>query len=378
MPVANAKIVALRETHDFTLHNDLPVRWGPRPQARTETDDEGRFSLTVRDAARYVVQVEAEGYAIAETAPIDVEPKRGHDGLELHLVAGGAIEGYVLAPKGESPAGRIVAVNRGDGRARTVRTGEDGFYRFERLTPGDWQVTTHHTEITPNSSTTSTRGGKLSEIPADCRVFDGSVTRFDVDLGGGRTGVDVRGRVSVNGAVPGSWRAELVEADELRTGLSVSERRGSGRSDALDSTGAFRLRAGGPGDWRVVLHSPSDDGLPLMLFGTLTLSDMPADVQLDLDAGSLRISDVAPLAADGSPMERTLDVLYWTRGEWTGMVALVSETGEARLPVVPAGRVRILRVPMHALDAGPPDPNAYPVVGEAMVRAGEESELSIE
>ena len=300
-------------------------------------------------------------------------------GLELELTVGGSIEGFVLVGAGASAAGTIVAVNRGDGGGRTERVGSDGFYRFERLMPGAWQVVELTREISSDSSSTSVRGGAPASIPEDCRVGEGETTRFDLVLGGFGQGIEVLGRLTLNGAVPGPWRAELMPQDNVpRPGGEVVEVRVNELSTTLDPSGEFRLRAPKPGRWRLILKSPSDDGLPLMMSRELELDSKGTRLDLDLEVGSVHVQGLAPPFEHEDPMEMTLDVLSWSDGVWTTLVALLANEGEAHVPVMPTGRVQVIRVPLHVLDLGPIEIDAYPVVATGELHRNRELELRLQ
>ena len=62
-----------------------------------------------------------------------------------------------------------------------MRAGPHGFFRFERLATGQWQVLTCDAELDPGTrSYTFLRNG--DPIEWSCDVFVGRTTRFDLDL----------------------------------------------------------------------------------------------------------------------------------------------------------------------------------------------------
>ncbi|MFT5154858.1 MAG: hypothetical protein ACI841_004866, partial [Planctomycetota bacterium] len=378
-PLQGATISALRATDGRASHNGLPVRWGPGPNASAVSDAEGSFSVTVRSAGSYIIQAHAEGLAVAEAGPFDIEPRQGRVGIELNLTAGGQIEGYVLAGSGRSVAGTIVAANRGDGRARTVRVAADGYYRFESLTPGPWQIVKHSEEISPKRSSSTLEPGARAAVPPTCQVVEGQSTRFDLDLGGGSATIAVQGRVSVNGLAPGAWRAQLVPQDEFsRLDGTFSEARINGMSVTLDPSGAYQLRAPQPGNWRLTLTSSSILGLPLILTRDLALEAAGARLDLELSVGSVNLRGIKPLVDEAGVRTSTLDLLCWSNNEWTAMVALVAFDGRAQIPVMPAGEVRVHRIPTAVLDAGMPELDDHEIVAQGMLSAGRQLELTIQ
>lgn len=378
-PVAGAKVVALARVDDRTEVDGLTALYGPRARVRTVSGAGGAFALTVRDAGTYVIQAEADGHAVAELGPFDIDPAAGLEGLTFDMGQGGAVEGQIIVPAGEPLAGRIVAVNRGDGRARTQRTGADGAFRFEGLTPGPWEVLLHDREMTPSSTETQSTPGTPGELRTDVVVREGETVRFDLDLtDDGASGVEVRGQLAVNGLAPGPWRAELVGRE---LSARVFEDREGPQRTTVAPDGSFTLRAPSAGRWRLLLTSASEAGLPVMVFRELEIGVDGADVALDLDTGSLRITGVAPPPSSRStdPAARSLDVLTWRSGDgqWSAMAALVAEDGIADLAVVPAGRLDVTRVPMSVLDLGPPEPGAHPSMARIDLAPGQHREVAL-
>src|SRR5262249_16956395 len=153
---------------------------------------------------------------------------------------GGAIEGHVLVAQGKEASGVIVAANRGDGRARTTRSGADGAFHFDGLTPGRWNVTRAQAEISPNRSTTSSWDGETKDVepPWDCVVDEGRTTRFDVDVRDAAPCV-VIGHVEVNHAPATGWSVHV--APELN--FMMAEPPGG----TVDAKGDVRVEVAEPG-----------------------------------------------------------------------------------------------------------------------------------
>lgn len=148
----------------------------PSPAFEARTAEDGTFVLNCEVRDDVWVRAEAEGWAGADLGPL---PPGGGEPIELRLTHGGAIEGRVQLADGSNPEGAIVAINHGDGRGRTARAGPNGFYRFEGLAPGAWQVHRVQSEIRPDTRITY---GDRSRDPIqwDCRVVAGETTVFDV------------------------------------------------------------------------------------------------------------------------------------------------------------------------------------------------------
>ena len=146
---------------------------------RAVSDAQGRFAIATSGFQRHALRVEADGFAPAIVWGV---MNRTQD-LVVDLTTGGAIEGDVRSRDGRDPCGILLGATCGDEHIVYTRTDEHGRYRFERLTPGPWQVRVLVREATPDDSeygeTVVGRAGTSFE--ADCEVQQGSTTRFDID-----------------------------------------------------------------------------------------------------------------------------------------------------------------------------------------------------
>jgi len=197
--------------------------------------------------------------------------------VDIALVHGGTIEGVVLVPPGRDPAGNLVSISRGDGDVRFARTDGDGFYRFESLTPGGWQVA-HRDREAQLSVSYRALDGPEPPIEWDCDVVDGGTTRYDIDLRDEMPGV-LRGRLTLDGAGAFGWSAALVRDAGGNVIAPV-------RSVALEADGRFELH-GAAGDWRLTLQSPVGVQPVLVVFADVTLGDVPVDWNTELATGTL-------------------------------------------------------------------------------------------
>ncbi|MEO6710004.1 MAG: sigma factor-like helix-turn-helix DNA-binding protein, partial [Planctomycetota bacterium] len=162
---------------DFRFRYLAREGWGPS----TKSDAQGRFQLNCDVDGKFWLRAIAAGWAPAELGPIDVAQLRADVDLDLTLTKGGVIEGRVLLPDGQDGEGTIVAINHGDGEPVTRRADSKGFFRFEGLTPGPWQVLAREVELDPSRhSYASTKEGK--PIEWSCEVSAGRTTRHDLDL----------------------------------------------------------------------------------------------------------------------------------------------------------------------------------------------------
>jgi hypothetical protein len=182
-PVSGARVVVLEDMDGSgALVNDFKcVVMRDFPRGRASSDADGGFALDVDVDRGFWIRAEAEGWVAAELGPLDPTKLHADEVFELALTHGGAIEGRVVRADGKSGEGTIVAINHGDGAARTMRAGPDGFFRFDALVPGRWQVLPRETEVDPDTTSYSIDHG-AKPIEWSCEVAAGRTTRFDLDL----------------------------------------------------------------------------------------------------------------------------------------------------------------------------------------------------
>ena len=368
-PLPGARVSLVPEVRHAFEHNGLPVHVDPLNALETTADAEGRFVLSLREAGEYRIHAEADGRALLELGPLELNPTEGLTDLELELTAGGALEGWVRSAPDRSPEGTVVCVNRGDGKARSLRADESGYYRIEQLTPGPWQVLVLEEELPRSGGGSTWSSGKPRlEIPADCWVHEGAVTRHDIDLEGA-SGCVLEGRFTFDGSAPGPWQASLSPVETPlfdRPGIPPTR---------LDAAGTFRLTAAQPGGYRLQLAGDSGLEVPLQLLAELELAPGPNPFELDLATGSIRIEN-APAASPGGV--EPVYVLVWQRDGVRALLPLGSEEGgDLTVPRFPAGSVRVARLDPQAIPPGPVDPSRWPTVGQIEVPAGGEVSFRI-
>lgn len=155
----------------------MAQEWG----VSTTSDAQGRFQLSCDVDRGFWLRASVEGCAPGELGPIDPAQLAPDREFDIALDHGGAIEGHVLLPDGKDAEGAIVAINHADGEPLTRRADSKGFYRFEGLCRGPWQVLARETERDPaRRSYASTQDN--SPIEWSCEVTAGATTRYDLDL----------------------------------------------------------------------------------------------------------------------------------------------------------------------------------------------------
>ncbi|MCI0588196.1 MAG: hypothetical protein L0323_15305 [Planctomycetes bacterium] len=349
-------------------HNGFPTRVQPTAEASGETDGGGRFRLTLRKDARFVLRAEASAFAPAETGPFDLRAAVGRQGIEVVLNPGGAIEGRVIPAAGRDANGVVVAVNRGDGHPSLQRVGVDGRYRFERLTPGRWNVEERENLLDPGHSSTSISSGsdvKEVEFPWVCEVVEGQTTYYDLDLSGAGGRV-LLGELLIDGAPAGGWTAVIRPE---KGGFPIAGR--DRQTTATDREGRFTIPFP-PGDrFRLALESDAGSGVPIRLSDLVSAQPRDNRWRLDLPTGRLEGERAPTSSGEGGP----LTLLWSGPGELRASVRFTPDPeGRVSLPLVPAGRVRLARPGPGGPDS---DPSTWPTLLEVDVAPGRVARIAL-
>jgi len=363
LPVAGAKVgahLAVAVDQSF-VHNGFPTRWQPSAEESTVTAEDGTFALTVRTAGRYVIRVESEGVAPFEIGPFTYDPAAGRGALDAKLSTGGTIEGVVDVDAGRGPAGTIVGISRAVGHPVSQRVGPDGLYRFDHLTPGEWEVRRLDEDIVAgNSSSTTTRGEFRPNW--SCTVRDGAVTTHDL-VASYEKRVTLKARVRVNGEGAAGWLVSLLEGTD--------EARSSAASVELGYEGDGELAATRAGSFRVLVTSSRG---PLYVMRDVNLEEGENRVELDIDLGSASICGV-PSRKNETPASGL--ALVWLGDDgWFALVPLLADKkGFVEVAEIPAGVVHIRRLDHESFVA---DPATWPIVSELTVPSGGTVELNLD
>lgn len=330
-PLSGARVSLYAFPQDGTRieHNGFLTRIDQNTLEETTSDAQGRFMLTVRKSASYVILCESAGHALAEITVRDVDPKHGRGDLVFHLGVGGAIEGRVIVAKGRDASGVFVGVNRFDGRARTQRVGADGKFRFDGLTPGDWEVKRALTAIDSNNTSTVWMSG-VPEVKyeSNCVVAEGQTTHFDLDLG---AELDARllGHVTVNGAPAVGWSVSARPGD---VNVFTSPLPGG----AVDARGDVVIRLPHPTKYFLEVREIVEDGTALKISQEIDVHANDNVWTLDLSCGAIegRIT-----AGDATRVV----TLAWNDVQGTSGSSQVNVDADGRfkIPCVPAGDVEL-------------------------------------
>ena len=320
---------------EHVVHNGSVSRLHPTAVESATSDADGFYHLTARDDGTFAILCIANGYALAELSPIDVAAAKGADGLDVALVAGGAIEGHVLVAQGMEASGLIVRINRGDARARTLRTGVDGAFRFDALTPGRWHVVRSQDEISPRRSSTSSWDGdpQQLEVPWNCVVEDGRTTRFDVDERDALPCV-FNGHVEVNHAPAAGWSVHVAPA--MSFGFNDPP------GGTVDASGDVRVEVAEPGSYKVMLRPPASSMPRGEFSASVNLARGPNSWKGAFDVGAL----------DGASGVVAPTTRYTLDGSASGVEfhsdMPLDDAGACHFPIVPAGACVVRRMEKDA------------------------------
>jgi hypothetical protein len=375
-PVPGARVSLCRVAHPNhkIVHNGFPVRIDPNAVAEAAADAEGRFRLTLREDGEFLLRATAIGLADGESGPHRLSVSVGLAGVELPMSAGGVLEGRVLVPEGRSPAGTIVGINRGDGRARTQRVGPKGRFRFELLTAGRYMVERRdrETSSSPGGSTEITLVGRPVLFAGVCDVVEGRTTVQDLDLRGRPDAAPDRtlvGRLLLDGRAPSRWEASLwpPSVDPLRRVPPEVE------PVPLDDQGTFRVTAPEPGRFRLTLTGEVAERATLFLTELVVIGAGGSHWELDLPTGRLEGRKSTP----PRPGDQAAMLVWMGEGERRmTFVAPYDAQGAFVIPRAPAGRWRAVRLdPARLLDD--PRKPAAPDGTEVEVPAGGRAVLTI-
>lgn len=357
-PIANASV---QEGHDIASNVTLIVDTFPADReftrgSSTTTDADGRFVLYPEESGELLLRAEGPGFAPTIVGPIVYDAARGADGVEIELLRGATLEGRVLLPAGESAAGTIVGVSCGDGFARTARTGSDGAYRFERLTPGRWFVRRCMEEISPHSSTSSSMFGDeaAAELPWNVQLQDGETVRFDLDLR-----VDprprARGRFSIAGRPLAGWDV---------VAQTTGDTWGDNGATHTDEHGAFDVRAASAGSGFLTLHQRIDDAENRVLSIPIDWGPSELVLEHDLPGGRVQLSR----APSNEP------------SRWFGFTAKDAATGgswELNVQLAPGASRTLEDVPVGEWIVTPTGVAGTSVYDALQVRAGETATYAV-
>lgn len=330
---------------------------GIHPLEETRTDAEGRFYVGLIADRAGLLRVGHEGHAPwmrwSVSEPIE--------DLVVNLGAGGSLEGTVAVREGSDPSGILVGATCGDEHVLATRTDPSGGYRFDRLTPGAWQVRLLAREQTPEELgvTVLDWGDAPKDSSPDCEVIEGRISRFDF----GRDSLDrprLLGSLSWNGSPAVGWFARLcLGADPREQG-----------SSAVSPDGTFEITVATPGRYRLVLHSVPGESNPLSVHDEIDLPPGAKTWTFDLVTGRLSGRKLTALSDGGFYL-----YLVRTGPGRIACAALLDLSQDLRWPLsnVPAGAAAIVELNADRYR----DPGSAPVLLPVDVPPGASIEVTV-
>ncbi len=108
--------------------------------ASAETDARGEFALEELATGSYRVVASHPTHARGDLAGLGVAAGLATGPITITLGAAGAVEGWVTGIDGRPIEGAPVSVRDLKGTSKNAKTGADGYYRVENLTPGSYVV----------------------------------------------------------------------------------------------------------------------------------------------------------------------------------------------------------------------------------------------
>ncbi len=116
--------------------------WSTGDKSSDATDEQGRFEIADAPNGKVRVVASSTGLASSEPVSLEVAPAQRVAGLVLHLRHGGRLTGELLPGAGAKVSGREISLESSAGAARReTMTDALGHFVFERLDPGEYQVT---------------------------------------------------------------------------------------------------------------------------------------------------------------------------------------------------------------------------------------------
>jgi hypothetical protein len=286
-PVGDARVQLMQLFTPGALDylDGFPARLSGEDLRGVMTDAHGRFDVPVPFRQECALFAEKDGYAAVERSPLVLDP--AHDvTIDLELGQGGAVEGRVLVPAGESPGGVEVRLCRGDMRVHAAVSDAEGRYRVEHLTPGPFMVLAERKRAGLTFGFAASPIERVErehfEFPWALEVRAGETTRYDVDLAAQELAT-LDGRLRIDGAPPAAAVVRLAKAGE-----PWLERRFDAEQAALDAEGAFAFEQRRREELMLVLEPGSGALAGTTIAQPLALERGANHVALELASASLR------------------------------------------------------------------------------------------
>ncbi|TAJ23493.1 MAG: carboxypeptidase regulatory-like domain-containing protein [Planctomycetota bacterium] len=202
-PVAGARVALHRasEPHDGDPAPGFTSLCQSYSEAEGTTDVEGRFRIALATGGTWYASVAHAEFARALAGPIDVDAPGAAADLRIELDTGGAIEGFARGDRQSLERMQIVA-SSGDGIPLGATLDERGYFRFERLRAGTWQLAWSR----PGTSVWGSHPSRAAARIRECKVAVGATTRCDLDV---TPAAVLRGRIRIGSRPTVELRATI-------------------------------------------------------------------------------------------------------------------------------------------------------------------------
>lgn len=257
--------------------NELSKAFGAvMAQKNVKDSKDGSFELSGLPEGAYIIEASAEGYASSFSDPFDAMQGATTTDIVVRMSEGGTLVGQVLdAGTGQGIAGAEVATldnNYIEGdlfelfsaleptalTKAKVFTDDDGRFRIERMTPGEYQVQIKVRGFSPLATN-------------DVSVIDGQVTELPVQ----RLGRGAR----IVGVVLGTDGGPLAGATVQLSPADPNQIHGH-RQTRSDGQGRFVLENARPGTYELsAMRASSSSGNPFEAIGDLQQSKIDVVVE---------------------------------------------------------------------------------------------------
>ena len=313
---------------------DEPGRgpFGGGPRYTTKSDDTGAFMMKNLPPGTTALVATAEGWADAEVQTFELAPAEERADVVLSLREGGRIIGAAYDDAGNPASNQRVTYGEnsmGFGARGETRTGADGSFEFESVTPGTWTVS-----AAPSMEEMSDR---MNNEGASFVSVMGELVAETIDVPDGETvevylGGEPKIPVTITGVVTrGGQVLADVEVYATSEGSAIFEGMKTARTD---SEGAYELTVDRPGAY---LFSARDGAA-----GVEVAADVKRSVAPEIDlaipdtmlSGRVKRSDGEPAPGIQVTVQRE-DGLGRVR--WSGDQATTNDDGRWEIPSLEPG-----------------------------------------
>ncbi len=303
-----------------------PRRADPRP---TTTDARGRFGFAMPADGTWCVLADARGCGAGQSEPIaggNTPPRELHLALAPYI----EIDGRVVREDGAPAAGCFVSATCAGLVPRSLRTEQDGSFRFDDLPAGTWSLRAQTTDPRqsgwPNQRVASTDAQPVTLAPG---------MRTSVELVLPRAHW-VRVRVALQPAPPGGWEVSLSVPARPKPGEFSHSQPGIGP----DADGRYLFECDEAGEARLALSGESA-GWRVNLSRFLQVQPDGPEIEFDPPRGKL------VLQSRQDPPQGSLFRLTWPDPSgYTNVSMLRAGLGRCECPFAFAGELYLERTPV--------------------------------